>query len=351
MKRYVLVLVSVFFIIRAVFLNVFSPVSSLNNKTEDTLFLELKNGFSSQVSNYISDDVSGLSKGYLLGMKSELPDGLEQKMKTVGMAHIIVVSGTHLSIIVACFRKVFGKVSRLFALYFSILFLLIYVLMVGVSPSLVRASFVAILSLFAWYFGREQKPERTVIYTLGFCLFLNPYFLTNLSFQLSMLAYIGILLILPGLIHYFYGPKKPKLVGSTVLATLSAMLACLPIQIYYFGSFSIISILANVLILPTISIVMGLSFLTGLFGLFGANFIASGFGLASEMILKYHVFIISSLYERTEYVFEFGNNNPLVLLLYVFVFGLVFLMIFLKKHRRKKRLEAFLNLDNVKIFD
>ena len=350
MKRYILVFISVFFIIRAVFLNVFYPIEMHKNQSEDTLFLELKNDFSAQVSNHISGDVSGLSIGYLLGMKSELPDGLEQKMKTVGMAHIIVVSGTHLSIIVACFRKVFGKISRLFALYFSILFLLIYVLMVGVSPSLVRASFVAILSLFAWYFGREQKPERTVIFTLGFCLFLNPYYLTNVSFQLSMLAYIGILLILPGLTNYFYGPKKPKLIGSTILATISAMLACLPIQIYYFGSFSIISILANILILPTIPIVMGLSFLTGVFGLIGLSFIADVFGFFAEMLLKYHVFIINSLYEKTEYIFEFGKNNPLVLLLYVLVFGLIFMMVFLKKRKQKKRLEAFLSLDTIDIF-
>jgi competence protein ComEC len=265
----------------------------------------------------VDGDVVGLGFGYLLGEKSELPSGVGDKMKTVGLAHIIVVSGTHLSIIISFSRKIFEKISRFAALYFSIFLLILYVSLIGWSPSTIRASFVAILSIVAWFFGREQRVYRTVIFTLAFCLLVNPYFLTNISFQLSMLAYSGVVIIMPKMIIFFYGRDKPGFLGSIILSSLSAIIACLPIQLYYFGSMNLIAILANLLILPTVSFAMGFMFLTGLVGLFHVDFLATIFGKVAELILSYHIKVISILEEKSEFLFTFKQNNPAFLLLYV----------------------------------
>lgn len=325
-KENFLIFISIFIFFYALILNLFFPVQSdkkeYKSQTQET-------GFKTATEKYISSEVSGLAFGYLLGDKDALPPGMDNKMKAIGMAHIIVVSGTHLSIIIGASRKLLGRISRIVAVYGSIFLLAGYAILVGFTPSIIRASFVAILSLFAWYFGREQRPMRTVILTLGFCLSVNPYFLTNISFQLSMLAYSGVVLIMPLLARYFYGLEKPGAVGSLVLASLSAIIACLPIQLYYFGSLNLIAVFADLLILPTIPYAMGFSFLTGILALLNLDFLATGTGLLSEQILKYHVYIVNLLEEKTEFYFEFPKNEPVWLALYVVI---IILIIFAVHH-------------------
>lgn len=328
-KENILLIVSIVIFFYALILNIFFPlrndkVKSGANKDPVKVF------FKDSVERFVPNDVAGLSFGYLLGEKNELPPGVEDKMKTVGLAHIIVVSGTHLSIIVGILRSVFGKISRLSAVYFSIFLLLSYIFLIGFTPSIIRASFVAVLSLFAWYFGRKQLAFRTVIITLGFCLIINPYFLTNVSFQLSMLAYSGVVLILPKFINYFYGRDGPGFFGSVILSSLAAIIACFPVQMYYFGSFNLISIFANLLILPTIPYAMGFSFLTGLFSMMHFDFFARSLGIVSSFILNYHIKIITILEDKSEFLFEVQKNNPWWLVLYV---PIVLFVVFVgKKH-------------------
>lgn len=339
-KNNILIILSLAIVFYALVLNiVFPPRKSSGNSNKNSEFSEIKKDFLSSISENISTDVSGLEIGYLLGEKSELPDGLEDKMKAVGLSHIIVVSGTHLSIIIMSARRIFEKFSRGAALFFTLGFLIFYVALVGVSPSLVRASFIAIFGLVAWYFGREMEPIRVVLFTLSGCLLINPYFLTNFSFQLSILSYIGVVIVLPISIRYFYGRDRPGFIGSTVLSSLSVMISCLPLQIYYFGSFNLASTISNLLILPTIPIVMGLGFLTGTFGLIGFKVLGVAFGTLNEVILKYQIFIINSVYNHSEFLFEFPKKNLTVLLLYLILF---LWLVFLKKREKKKKRERFL---------
>lgn len=329
-KENFLIFISSFIFFYALILNLFFPVQSDKKEYKfQTQETGLRADFKTATEKYISSEVSGLAFGYLLGDKDALPPGMDNKMKAIGMAHIIVVSGTHLSIIIGASRKLFGRVSRIVAVYGSVFLLAGYAILVGFTPSIIRASFVAILSLFAWYFGREQRPMRTVILTLGFCLSVNPYFLTNVSFQLSMLAYSGVVLIMPLLARYFYGSEKPGSIGSLVLASLSAIIACLPIQLYYFGSLNLIAVFANLLILPTIPYAMGFSFLTGILALLNLDFVATGTGWLAEQILKYHVHIVNLLEEKTEFYFEFPKNEPAWLALYVVI---IILIIFAVHH-------------------
>ena len=334
MKRFfrrenILIFIAVGILVYAFFLNIFFPISSssstgygLSEKEETGLKADFKNG----VSRFVDEEVAGLSFGYLLGEKSELPSGVEEKMKAVGLAHIIVVSGTHLSIIIGASRKIFEKISRFASLYFSLFLLGFYIILIGISPSIVRASFVAVLSIFAWYFGREQKTWRTIILTLGFCLALNPYYLTSVSFQLSMLAYSGVVIILPIFIRYFYGRDRPGFIGSTILSSLSAIIACLPIQLYYFGTLNFVALMANLLILPTIPYAMGATFLTGIFAMLHLDFLAIGLGQIIEMILSYHIKVISRLYDKSEFMFEVSKNNPIWLAFYALIFLAVIFM-------------------------
>ena len=67
-------------------------------------------------------------------------------------------------------------------------------------------------------------------------------------------------MLAPKILEFFYGNQKPNFVVSTILTTISATLTTLPIVLYYFGQISLISVFANLLILPTLPYAMGLTF-------------------------------------------------------------------------------------------
>lgn len=353
MKRDFLGILAIIVTIYAVILNIFFPVQDSNETKVETssIFPELRESFKNEILENSSSENAGLGIGYLVGDKDEIPDGVEKKMKLVGLSHIIVVSGTHLSIIILATRKIFGKVSRFSALYFSLALLFIYIGLIGLSPSLFRASVVAVLGLFAWFFGREMKPERTILLTLLICLLINPYLLSSLGFQLSILAYSGIVILYPTIKKYFYGNRKPNFISNTILASISASITCFPLQLYYFGSFNFLSILANLLILPTIPFSMAMSFFTGLFGLINLDFIAKIFGVVSDFILNYHVFIINFLAEHDEFLIEVSKKNLVFLLFYLILVISVFLIYKNQKKKRKLRMEKLLGLKEVNIFE
>ena len=276
----------------------------------------IKDAFSRSMREVIPDSEVGLALGYLLGVKDKIPSLLFEEIRTVGLAHIVVVSGTHLGIVVNAAKKLFGRISRAATVFCGCAATLGYLYVIGFMPSILRASLVTILSLFFWYFGRRFKPWRIILLTMGMTLLFDNTLISSLSWQLSFGAFVGVLAITPRLIKFFYGNKKPNGIMSIVFASIGASVMCLPIQVFYFGSLSLVAVLANILILPTIPLVMGLSFLAGML-----NFVVSGLasmvGQTVDLLLKYHVFVIDSLSQNQALILEFKNNQPVVFLVYV----------------------------------
>lgn len=93
------------------------------------------------------DEEVALGLGYLTGQKDSMPEELSQKLKNVGLAHIVVASGFHLSLITSLFRKLFKKVSRFASYFAATLALLAFISITGLSASMLRAGLVTGLSL------------------------------------------------------------------------------------------------------------------------------------------------------------------------------------------------------------
>gem|GEM_PF-1375500 len=347
-----------------------------SSSAEITAFGESFSGFSEKFAEVVREKLdaepAGLALGYALGLKTEISSDLKNKIQTVGLSHIIVVSGTHLAIMVGFVRKIFGHVSRLATVYFSIAFLAFYCAMVGLSPSLLRASVVTVLSLIGWYFGRKLSTFRKILYCLTICLLIDRTLLFSVSFQLSMSAYIGILVILPGLTRFFYGGyekieglKKPGIIATTLLASVSASLACLPVQLYYFGSFSFLALISNILILPTISVTLGLVFVVGVFGIIGAvfssgimaiigsifDFLSTGVAFFANLVLNYQIKIVEFLADKTEFLLEIPKKNPGVLIIYGVILAGLSVYIWSEKGKFRKEAEDFKNLEKLNIWE
>lgn len=178
---------------------------------------------------------------------------------------------------------------------------------------------MAILTLFSWYVGRKIAPLRLILLVAAFTLVLNPLFLTDLGWLLSFASYAGIMLIGPGLIRFFYGEKKPGFIASVVLTTVAATIMTLPITLYYFGQVSIISVVANLLILPTLPYVMGLVFLSGVF--VDVPGVSMAVGFLTEKMLDFHILVVEWLSSFEQFLIRVDRYEPWVFLIYLVVFG------------------------------
>ena len=279
------------------------------------LALQLRNAFSSQVKQVISNPEADLALGYLLGQKSTLPSDLSMALQTVGLTHIVVASGYNLSVLVRISRRIFEKISRFAASFFGFLLIFCFIAVTGLSPSMFRAGLVAILSLFFWYFGRRFHPAKLLIIAIAITLLCNPSYLLDLGWLLSFASFAGIMLLSPILTDYFYGPKTPNFVAATLIETVSAQICCLPILLFSFGSFSILSILANILILPTIPFVMLLTFLTGCCFFF--KIVSMVFAYFTQLLLSYHLAVIDFFVNIKWALFSTSANNPICFILYL----------------------------------
>ena len=279
--------------------------------------ISTRDWFSERIQSEVPELESKLGLSYLLGMKSGLPKELAENLRAVGLTHIVVASGAHLAILVEVAKKLFGKISRFAAVLFSVLFILFFMAMVGWTPSILRAGVMSILTLLAWYVGRKMAPWRIILITAAGTLLINPDFIVNLGWLLSFVSFIGIRVLGPRLTQFFYGEKKPGMIASTVLATISATLMTLPITLFYFGQISLVNVFANLLILPTLPYAMGLVFFTGVFA--GVPVFSDFVEFFTTKLLDFHIFIVELFGSWTQFLVKIDKNQAWVFLLYIVV--------------------------------
>ncbi len=255
-----------------------------------------------------------------------MDDDFVEKLRIVGLAHVVVASGFHLAIFVGLARRLGGKISRFAALWLACFLVVTYVALVGLSASLLRAAIVTFFSLFSWYFGRHLHPFRVILYVAVLTLAIDPTFLTNVAWLLSFSSYFGIVIIAPIIKTYLYGSQKPPAISESIIITISAQLACLPISLYFFGGFSILGVLANLIISPSIAAVMFLTLMAGSTAL-------SLFAQLAKIILAFHVYVVELLSAWGWGYLALEPNNPIVFLLYAPILALVFLAAIRGKHR------------------
>ena len=281
------------------------------------LVLKIRNWFAERIKGLIPDPQVNLGLSYLLGMRVNLPDDLNEKLRMVGLVHIVVASGAHLAILVEIAKKFFGKLSRFSGLLLSVLFVVFFMAMVGWTPSIMRAGIMTILTLLAWYVGRKIAPWRIIIMVAAITLMINPSFIMNLGWLLSFASFAGIMILGPRLTNFCYGEKKPGFIAETIITTIAATMMTLPIILYFYGMVSLISVVANLLILPTLAYAMGLVFLAGVVA--GLPGIETVVAFIATKILDFHIAVVEFFGEMKSFIVQIEPYQ-------VWVFGIYFLI-------------------------
>ena len=228
----------------------------------------VRDWFADKIRTVIPEPEASLGIGYLLGQRRVLSPELDKALQIVGLTHIVVASGYNLTILVRFARRIFVKVSKYLAAFTAGSMIMTFVLITGFSPSMSRAGLVAGLSLLAWYYGRKFHPLVLLSVTAAVTLVINPAFGWNdLGWQLSFLAFAGVMILAPLLQSYFFGDKKPGAIRQILGETISAQIATFPVLVLAFGTFSNVAIVANLLVLPFVPLAMLLVFLCGIFAI------------------------------------------------------------------------------------
>ena len=312
--KYVFVVVAFLSGMFVAFFRVAGKASEIGIGVDDSI-VTMRDYFAERIRAEIPEPEVSLGLSYLLGMKTGLPKGLSENLRIVGLTHIVVASGAHLSILVEVAKKIFGKISRRAGLLFSITFILFFMSMVGWTPSIMRAGVMTILSLIAWYVGRKIAPWRLILMVAAFTLVINPEYIINLAWLLSFASFGGIMILGPKMTKFFYGEKKPGFIGEMVMTTIAATLMTLPITLYYFGQISLISVVANLLILPTLPYAMGLTFLAGVVaGIPGVEMIVS---LCATKLLSFHIMVVEFFGGMPQFLIKISPYQPWVFWIYV----------------------------------
>lgn len=184
-----------------------------------------------------------------------------------GLSHLTALSGFNITILIIFIDQLFGVFDRRMRFWLSLLMITIFVLLTGASPSVTRAALMGSLFLFAKTIGRRAHAFHTLLVTLFIMVLFNPNFLLyDLGFQLSFLATFGLIVAAPRLSRLLPPLKKAAAVREILLSTLAAQIFTLPLVIIAFQSYNPLSIVANILVLPTVPFIMGLVFLAALFG-------------------------------------------------------------------------------------
>lgn len=234
-------------------------------KTNMPLFLAvglfIRQNIINNFDKFLPSDYSALLLGIVFGIKQNMSYDFSNKLKQVGVMHVIAASGMNIAMVSGFIFYVFSVfIKRQLAVILSVLAILFYAFLAGFEPSIIRASIMGIIAFTAQGLGRQNYGFYSLILTGFVMLFVSPIFLEDIGFQLSFLSTLGILFI-----PKVFG-KYTSLLSEDLLTTISAQMATLPIILLNFGTYSIWSVLANVCLLWTIPILMILGGVASLFG-------------------------------------------------------------------------------------
>ncbi|PYE47489.1 competence protein ComEC [Paenibacillus barcinonensis] len=210
----------------------------------------------SAVDRLFPEPHAGYMKGLIIGMAKDIDPGTYGQFSQLGLTHILAISGTHVAVYVTSLLMLMSwlRLTRETALTVALFLIPAYVLLSGGSPSVIRAGMMSMIGLYMAKRGLARDGLQIISAAALLMMWWNPYFLLNVSFQLSFLVTAGLMIYMP-LINRLFS-KWPKALAATASVTVTAQLISFPVTILYFNQFSLLSFAANFLLVSLISAVV-----------------------------------------------------------------------------------------------
>lgn len=275
----------------------------------------------------LSPNQASLMLGMVLGVKTSLSSDFKKNLQETGVMHVVAASGMNITLVAGFLSYTFGMfLKRYVALTLIILGIILYAFLAGLEASIVRAALMGMVAFSSQLFGRQYLSYYGLCLT-GLCMVLySPLFLFDIGFQLSFMATLGIISLKPLLDNLFNTHKSiQKIIGDDFTTTTSAQISTTPIILSQFQSYSLVSLLINILVLWTVPAIM---IVGGLASILGLLFEPLGKGITYFAIpfLWYFEFVISFFAQFNTTVAVTTFPWPFTVSYYLFVCGFVMYM-------------------------
>lgn len=282
-----------------------------------------------------------LVNGITFGDKaSRLPKSLREKIQELGLSHITSASGFNVSVLtfgIFFLCRLFLK-NKIIPILISIFAVIFYSAIADFSPSVLRASIFIIMVLTGNLFNKKLKvlPGISFIFLLFFLT--SPVNVLDIGFQLSILAFLGIVLFTDPFTNIIYVASKKiqGFINLIFVQSLIAQIMVIPLIVFYFHNVQLLGLVSNIVAIPLASLVLIVNLISILFSLFPfLNFV--------NVFLGYLLFLFSDLFIlwiRFLYKFPLKEaylpnlNFYFLILLYIFIFSFI-LFLFLPALRKR----------------
>lgn len=233
--------------------------------------INLRNNLRTALYMELSPDVASFSSALFLGDKHSLSPDFKAILRTCGLSHIVVVSGLHLSIISALMTKYYKHIfkNRFVCAGFIILSIIFFALLTGFGFPVIRSAVMLIIFTMGTLIFRRSDSINSIGAAALLILLFNPYAVGDVGMLLSFSATLGIVVWSDKLSKSVMGVlqrfsvmsnnavnKSVKYLVHTASCSICATLWTLPILILVFGGFSLVTVIANLLVVPFMSAVL-----------------------------------------------------------------------------------------------
>jgi len=266
----------------------------------------LRERLSASLARALPEPQGSLAQSILLGLRGNIPDSLYEAFSRTGTAHLLAISGLHISIIIAMLLSfgilVFGR-RRSIYIWLTLALIWLYALLAGMHPPIIRAAIMGSLFLIAEYLGRQRSAIIALAFAAAVMVGIQPHVLWSVSFQLSFLAMAGLVFLYPyfqawgrkGVASLFGAREKIAAAGGMVTdgfaVTLAAIVAVGPLVAYSFGVVSLVALPATFFSLPALPFIIVTAALVAFAGLL-ASIVAQLLGWLAWLFLSYLIFLV-----------------------------------------------------------
>jgi competence protein ComEC len=237
--------------LRADSIDVLAPPDGIGRTLE-----ELRRGASAALARAVPEPEAGLASGILIGLRDRVDRQLAADFTTAGASHVVAISGWNIAIVATSVGAIAGSLGRRRRTILTSLAIVGYVCFVGPSPSVVRAAAMAGLALLARELGRPSRATAALGWAVAGLLLLDPGYIDDAGFRLSVLATAGLMAWGTGLSRRIAGPSPGRVrawLAESLGVSLAAHAATLPVILLDFGRLSLVSPVVNLAVVPLVA--------------------------------------------------------------------------------------------------
>ena len=280
---------------------------------------------------------SALLKGLILADRNEISSETKNYFINSGVMHILAVSGLHTGFIALIFFIFLGRLNLYLRSVLTIAGLILFMLFTGIPTSVFRAVIMASVLLTAFILNRSSNIYNSLAIAALILLAADPSEIFNAGFQLSSISVLSIAYFFP----YFKKLLKRAGIKNKFLRylflfaalSLSVQIGTTPIILFYFGKFSLISVLVNLAVIPLTGVILGTGITTLLIfpvSVWAASVYAAANNMFTDILFKLVKYAGSSAYSFLDVV---NYSIADVLVFYLFVMTGIFLVRYIKSFR------------------